>query len=137
MISENAKKELVKMIMHNKDADVDALLSYSFYLLINNNDELSYYFAYSTVLHYGNIYGDYEPLSEFCIIFGYSPILDLLRTEEKYLRTEMQRLIANMFVEGNRYEDKILTSGQKVLFRLIDKKEDYSVVAPTSYGKQN
>lgn len=133
MISDKAKKELVKMIKGDKDADIDALLSYAFYLLIKKKDEISYYFAYSIVFHYSILHDDYTPLNEFSIIFGFSPILNLIKNHS--MQTEMQKLIADIFVECNKYQDKILSSGQKVLYRLINKKDDYSVVAPTSYGK--
>ncbi len=129
------KNEFVKMIRNDNSVNYDALLRYAFYLLISKKDELSLSFAYSIVLHYTKIFEDYKPLAEFSIIFGYSPILELIYNREFRCSSELENALANFYIENNRYNNKILTSGQKIIYRLINEKNDYSVVAPTSYGK--
>lgn len=129
------KNEFVKMVRNDNDVNYDALLRYAFYLLINKKDELSLSFAYSIVLHYTKIFKDYKPLTEFSIIFGYSPILKIIYEHEFRCSSEIENVLANFYIENNRYNNKILTSGQKIIYRLINERNDYSVVAPTSYGK--
>ena len=63
------------------DSKINGLLKYAFYLLIKKTDELSLNFAYSIIINYSLKYQDYKPLIEFSIIFGYSPILDILYNE--------------------------------------------------------
>ena len=57
---------------------IEGLLNYAFYLLIKKKDELSLNFAYSIIINYTLKFKDYNPLIEFSIIFGYSPILNII-----------------------------------------------------------
>ena len=115
---------------------IHGLLNYAFYLLIRKNDELSLNFAYSIIINYTLIFKDYNPLIEFSIIFGYSPILNIIYNKIGIgTSKEIENFIASFYIEDNRYNDKILTSGQKVIYKMIDEQNDYSIVAPTSFGK--
>lgn len=77
-IESSAKKELVKLIKNDESVDKDALLCYAFYLLINGKTELDYYFAYSIVVHFAVQYNESDALYEFALLFGYSPLLDII-----------------------------------------------------------
>ena len=115
---------------------IHGLLNYAFYLLIRKNDELSLNFAYSIIINYTLKFKDYNPLIEFSIIFGYSPILNIIYNKIGIgTSKEIENFIASFYIEDNRYNDKILTSGQKVIYKMIDEQNDYSIVAPTSFGK--
>lgn len=115
---------------------INGLLNYAFYLLIKKTDELSLNFAYSIIINYTLKFRDYNPLIEFSIIFGYSPILNIIYNKIGFTTSkEIENFVANYYIEDNRYNDKILTSGQKVIYKMLDYQNDYSVVAPTSFGK--
>ncbi len=115
---------------------INGLLNYSFYLLIKKKDELSLNFAYSIIINYTLKFKDYKPLIEFSIIFGYSPILNIIYNRIGIVTSkEIENFIANYYIEDNKYNDKILTSGQKVMYKMIESKTDYSIIAPTSFGK--
>ncbi|WP_428026187.1 DEAD/DEAH box helicase [Arcobacter sp.] len=152
-IDNEFKKELIKYLK-DEDANIDILLRYAFFLLINHKDELSFTFSYLIILLYAQKEKDYAPLKEISIIIGNSPILNLLdefekdRTEymninivENEISLEIKSnkylydLLNNLYINTNKYKDKILTSGQKILYRMINETSDYSVIAPTSYGK--
>ena len=115
---------------------INGLLNYVFYLLIRKTDELSLNFAYSIIINYTLKFKDYNPLIEFSIIFGYSPILNIIYNKIGINTSkEIENFIASFYIEDNRYNGKILTSGQKVIYKMLDEQNDYSIVAPTSFGK--
>lgn len=115
---------------------INGLLNYAFYLLIKKQDELSLNFAYSIIINYTLKFKDYKPLIEFSIIFGYSPILNIIYNKIGVTASkEIENFIANYYIEDNKYNDKVLTSGQKIMYRMIDSQTDYSIIAPTSFGK--
>lgn len=131
-----AKKELVKLIKKDTSSDLNALLSYAFYLLISGNTDIEYYFAYSIAVHLAIEYNETEPLKEMAILFGYSPILTILKADKSDIEiSNMLDLVEELFVNTNKHDGKILTSGQKIIYRLVNATSDYSLVAPTSYGK--
>lgn len=134
-LSKEFKYKFVKYLRGENNANIDSLLRYAFFLLINRKDELSLSFAYHIILSYSIKNKDYSPLVEYSIIFGNSPILEILNGKDIEYDSEMEALLVNLYINNNRYKDKILASGQKILYRLINEKNDYSVVAPTSYGK--
>lgn len=131
----SAKKELVKLIKNDEGVDKDALLCYAFYLLINGKTELDYYFAYSIVVHFAVQYNERDALYEFALLFGYSPLLDIIKKNGYENNINIKELVGEVFVNDNIHNGKILTSGQKIIYRLINFNNDYSLVAPTSYGK--
>ena len=152
-INDEIKKELIKYLK-NDSANIDILLRYAFYLLINRKDELSFNFSYLIILLYTQIEKDFAPLKEISIIIGNSPVLNILNEFEKkkveFINPSIidnQELVEgkpvrylfdllnNLYVNTNKYNNKILTSGQKILYRMINEEADYSVIAPTSYGK--
>lgn len=138
MTSELDKKfkfEFAKMIRGDGDVNYDALLCYAFYLLTKRTDELSLNFSYSIILHYTTSTRDYNPLIEFSIIFGFSPVLEIIESGNHEFSNEIEDLLSNYYIADNKYKNKTLTSGQKIIYKLINEKKDYSVVAPTSYGK--
>lgn len=115
---------------------IEGLLNYAFYLLIKKKDELSLNFAYSIIINYTLKFKDYNPLIEFSIIFGYSPILNIIYNKIGVSTDkEIENFIANYYIENNKYNDKILTSGQKIIYRMIETNNDYSIIAPTSFWK--
>lgn len=134
-IEDKFKHELVSYMKNETECDINSLLSYSFYLLTTKNDDLSLYFAYLIVLLFSVKESDFQALSEFSIIFGFSPVLKMVADKKGVYSSEMQNLISEFYINNNYYKEKLLTSGQKILYRLINEKNDYSVVAPTSYGK--
>lgn len=134
-IESSAKKELVKLIKNDEGVDKDALLCYAFYLLINGKTELDYYFAYSIVVHFAVQYNERDALYEFALLFGYSPLLDIIKKNGYENNINIKELVGEVFVNDNIHNGKILTSGQKIIYRLINFNNDYSLVAPTSYGK--
>lgn len=134
-IEPSAKKELVKLIKNDESVDKDALLCYAFYLLINGKTELDYYFAYSIVVHFAVQYNESDALYEFALLFGYSPLLDIIKKNGYENNINIKELVGEVFVNDNIHNGKILTSGQKIIYRLINFNNDYSLVAPTSYGK--
>ena len=77
-LNKDFKYEYVKYLRNGNDANIDSLLRYAFYLLTNSNDDLSLSFAYLIILTYSIKEEDYQPLAEFSIIFGNSPILKIL-----------------------------------------------------------
>ena len=112
------------------------LLKYAFYLLTTKQDELSFNFSYNIIINYCLRTQNFTPLLEFSIIFGYSPILDIIyNTYECGHITEVEKFIGRYYIEDNRHQNKILTNGQKVLYSMIGDECDYSIVAPTSFGK--
>ena len=118
------------------NSKINGILKYAFYLLTKKTDELSLNFAYSIIINYSLKYNDYKPLIEFSIIFGYSPILDIIYNGiGASASKEIENFVANYYIYDNKYNGKILTSGQKVIYRMLDCKKDYSIVAPTSFGK--
>lgn len=118
------------------DSKINGLLKYAFYLLIKKTDELSLNFAYSIIINYSLKYQDYKPLIEFSIIFGYSPILNILYNEVGASTSkEIENFIASYYISDNKLNGKVLTSGQKIIYKMINCKSDYSIVAPTSFGK--
>lgn len=130
-----AKKELVKLIRKDKNIDKDALLCYAFYLLINGKTEIDYYYAYSIVVHFAAYHNEIDALYEFAILFGYSPLINIIREKRYETNSNMKELVGEVFINDNIHNGKILTSGQKIIYRLINFSSDYSLVAPTSYGK--
>lgn len=115
---------------------INGLLNYAFYLLIRKTDELSLNFAYSIIINYTLKFNDYNPLIEFSIIFGYSPILNIIYNKIGINTSkEIENFIASFYIEDNKYNGKILTSGQKVIYKMLGEQNDYSIVAPTSFGK--
>ena len=127
------KKEYIKMLTNN-NPNYDALLTYAFYVIINSNKEIDIEFAYSIILNYSLITYDYEPLYEFSMIMGFAPIIPEISNLVRK-KTINEELLENLYIIDNKYNEKILTSGQIKLFNLIDINKNYSAVAPTSYGK--
>ncbi len=122
--------------LNGDSSKVDNLLKYAFYLLVKKSDELSLNFAYSIIINYTLKFDDYKPLIEFSIIFGYSPILNIIYNDFHFESSrKMKNFIAKFYIEDNRYKNKVLTSGQKIIYKMVNVKSDYSVVAPTSFGK--
>lgn len=68
-------------------------------------------------------------------MFGYSPLLDIIKKNGYENNINIKELVGEVFVNDNIHNGKILTSGQKIIYRLINFNNDYSLVAPTSYGK--
>jgi hypothetical protein len=127
------KIEYVKMIS-KKETDYNMLLSYSFEKIICSNSSEDLTFAYNIILNYSIITEDYNPLYEISLILGFAPIIEII-TQKVSNKTISEKLLENLYLVDNRFSEKILTSGQKKLFSLIDVNNNYSVVAPTSYGK--
>jgi hypothetical protein len=89
------------------NSKIENLLKYAFYLLVKKNDELSLNFAYNIVINYTLKVNDYKPLIEFAIIFGYSPILNMIYNEFNFNSSkEMENFIARFYIEDNKYKNK-------------------------------
>ena len=115
---------------------IDNLLKYAFYIILNEDSDMFLNFAYGIIIKYAIEFDDYKPLLEFAIIFGYSPIIDLIINHRKInIDSEVTKFLSEFYIEDNRYGNKILTSGQKAIYNLIETNHDYSIVAPTSFGK--
>lgn len=127
------KKEYIKMLTKN-NPNYDALLTYAFYVIINSSKEIDIEFAYSIILNYSLITSDYEPLYEFSMIMGFAPIIPEISNAIRK-KTISEEILENLYMVDNKYNGKILTSGQIKLFNLIGIDKNYSAIAPTSYGK--
>lgn len=135
ILNEQFVKDYVEFLKGD-NFKINDLLKYAFYLLINKTDDLSLNFAYCIIINYTLKFNDYKPLIEFSIVFGYSPILNIIYNKIGITTSkEMENFIANFYIEDNKYNDKVLTSGQKIMYKMIDSQTDYSIVAPTSFGK--
>ena len=88
---------------------IGGLLNYAFYLLIKKKDELSLNFAYSIIINYTLKFKDYNPLIEFSIIFGFSPILNIIYNKIGISTDkEIENFIANYYIENNKYNAEIV-----------------------------
>lgn len=109
--------------LNGDDSKVNNLLKYAFYLLVKKSDELSLNFAYNIIINYTLKFGDYKPLIEFSIIFGYSPILNIIYNNFNFESPKgMENFIAKFYIEDNKYKNKVLTSGQKIIYKMMEVK---------------
>lgn len=128
------KDEYIKLIKREK-CDYDVLLRYCIYIIKYENNENLLNFAYEIIIEYTIATKDYEPINEVALILGFAPIINILKQKGYKNNKIFENIISEFYLMDNRYKDKILSSGQKVIYRLVSTETDYSIVAPTSYGK--
>lgn len=133
-IPNEVKNEYIKMIKKEK-CDYDLLLRYCLYIIYYEKNENLLNIAYEIIVQYTIVTKDYEPISEISMILGFAPIINILKKKGYKNKRLFENIIEEFYLRDNSYKGKILSSGQKIIYKLIDFKEDYSIVAPTSYGK--
>ncbi len=122
--------------MKGDKSKIDSLLRYAFYIITKEEDEMFLNFAYGLLIRYAIDFSEYKPLLEFAIIFGYFPVIDIITNKYKaVLNSEFANLLFEFSIESNTFENKVLTFDQQTMFNLINIDNDYSLVAPTSFGK--
>ena len=133
-IPDIVKEQYISLIKREK-CDYDLLLRYCFYVITYEKDENLLSFVYEIIIEYTLATKDYDPINEISIILGFAPILDILKKKGYKNNNIFENIMTEFYLNDNKYKDKILSSGQKIIYRLINSNEDYSIVAPTSYGK--
>lgn len=133
-IPNEVKNEYIKLIKKEK-CDYDLLLKYCLYIVYYEKNENLLNFAYEIIVQYTIITKDYDPISEISLILGFAPIIKILKEKGYKNKKLFKNIIEEFYLRDNLYKGKILSTGQKIIYRLIDFEEDYSIVAPTSYGK--
>ena len=128
------KDEYLKLIRRD-NCDYDILLRYCFYVIAYENNENLLNFIYEIIIEYTMATKDYEPITEISMILGFAPIISITRKKGYYSNKLFKNIISEFYLKDNIYKNKILSSGQKIIYRLISTEEDYSIIAPTSYGK--
>lgn len=128
------KDEYLKLIKRD-NCDYDILLRYCFYVIAYENNENLLNFVYEIIIEYTMATKDYEPITEISMILGFAPIISITRKKGYYSNKLFKNIISEFYLKDNIYKNKILSSGQKIIYRLISAEEDYSIIAPTSYGK--
>lgn len=128
------KDEYLKLIKRD-NCDYDMLLRYCFYIIAYENNENLLNFVYEIIIEYTIATKDYEPITEISMILGFAPIISITQKKGYYSNKLFKRIISEFYLKDNIYKNKILSSGQKIIYRLISVEEDYSIIAPTSYGK--
>lgn len=122
--------------MKDDKTKIDSLLRYAFYIITKENNEMFLNFAYGILIKYAIDFEDFKPLLEFAIIFGYYPIIDIILNKyNAKVDSKLINLLLEFNIETNTLDNKILTSGQQSIFSLLNVDNDYSLVAPTSFGK--
>lgn len=133
-IPNKIKDEYLKLIKRD-NCDYDILLRYCFYIIAYENNENLLNFAYEIIIEYTIVTKDYEPITEISMILGFAPIISITQRKGYYSSKLFKKIISEFYLKDNIYKNKILSSGQKIIYRLISTEEDYSIIAPTSYGK--
>lgn len=133
-IPNKVKDEYIKLIKR-EECDYDLLLRYCVYIINYENNENLLRFAYEIIIEYTIVTKDYEPINEISLILGFAPIINILKRKGYTNMKIFENIISEYYLRDNKYKDKILSSGQKIIYRLINSNTDYSIVAPTSYGK--
>lgn len=128
------KDEYLKLIKRD-NCDYDILLRYCFYVIAYENNENLLNFVYEIIIEYTMATKDYEPITEISMILGFAPIIFITRKKGYYSNKLFKNIISEFYLKDNIHKNKILSSGQKIIYRLISAEEDYSIIAPTSYGK--
>lgn len=98
-------------------------------------------FGYNIILQYSILTGNYEPLYDFSVNFGFYPIAELLVDQELIELNSVTDELAKLYInEEYRYKDNIETYDQKKMRATISTDSDINelcLVAPTSYGKSS
>ena len=107
----------------------------------NDNRFTSYAeLAYFIVLKYAINCGDFKPLYDFAISFGYYPIaseiLNLNLIERNNINLGIDEYKLKRFVVNNQYTRTIEQEVEAIKF-LRDESKEKSFIAPTSYGKSS
>ena len=106
----------------------------------NNNEENGQKgyleLAYALILQYSAVYNDFEPLSDFCIEYGFYPVVDVLdRIKSDKQISEI--LAVSRIRKEYKYKDFVETKQQKSLREYFFETNDKTIClsAPTSFGK--
>jgi hypothetical protein len=107
----------------------------------NDNRFTSYAeLAYFIVLKYAINYGDFKPLYDFAISFGYYPIaseiLNLNLIESNNIKLGIDQYKLKRFVVNKQYTRTIEQEVEAIKF-IRDESKEKSYIAPTSYGKSS
>lgn len=98
-------------------------------------------FAYALILKYSLKTGNYHPLYDFSVNFGFYPISDLLISLELIELNSIKDELSKMYIdETYAYKDIIETHDQKKMRDSLVVDSDINevcLVAPTSYGKSS
>ena len=129
-IPNKIKDEYLKLIKRD-NCDYDILLRYCFYIITYENNENLLNFAYEIIIEYTIVTKDYEPITEISMILGFAPIISITQRKGYYSSKLFKKIISEFYLKDNIYKNKILSSGQKIIYRLISTEEDYSIIAPT------
>lgn len=95
--------------------------------------------GYRIIVRYGNLFNDYTPLYDVAINLGYIPIAKFIQAkhigednnEDKFYNSFMYS-----HIESYKIQNYYLSYGQRILAEFSrSNKENYVLVAPTSYGK--
>lgn len=133
-IPNKIKDEYLKLIKRDS-CDYDLLLRYCFYIIAYEKNEHLLNFVYEIIIEYTIATKDYEPITEISMILGFAPIISITQKKGYYSNKLFKKIIAEFYLKDNIYKNKVLSSGQKMIYKLIPVEEDYSIIAPTSYGK--
>ncbi|MCK5613674.1 DEAD/DEAH box helicase, partial [Candidatus Pacearchaeota archaeon] len=96
-------------------------------------------FAYSIILRYSLTSGDYRPLYDFSVNFGFYPITEAIlkqnlveqNIEDSFIRSELES-----FRHQSGYIETFHQSDQRKKF-MDDKAHEKAYIAPTSFGKSS
>lgn len=133
-IPNEVKNEYIKLIKR-EECNYDLLLRYCLYIIYYERNENLLNMAYEIIVQYTIVTKDYEPINEISMILGFAPIINILKKKGYKNKRIFENIIEEFYLRDNLYKGKILSSGQKIIYKLINFEEDYSIVAPTSYGK--
>lgn len=122
---------------NQSDQSIVMLLRNAVYFL-NYGDVFIRRLGYSIIVRYSNKFLDYKPLYDVAINSGFIPIAKFI--ESKYLNLGEPDKFFNLFLtaikENYRQQNVYLSYGQKVLSTFAaENKDNFVLVAPTSYGK--
>ena len=104
---------------------------------VGENEQKGYLeLAYALILQYSFKYQDVEPLNDFCIGYGFYPVVDALDKLKGY-KNISEVLTAHRIKKEYTYNDFIETKQQKLLRRYFfsTKAKTVCLSAPTSFGK--
>lgn len=104
------------------------------------NENMSYLeLAYYIILKYSLIHDDYKPLYDFCLNFGFYPIVKYIRDKELLEDAGIEDLIVESNVKKYIHRNITETLEQSKIRSkvLTDNSAEFSLIAPTSFGKSS
>lgn len=103
----------------------------------DKNNKMFFEISYEIIARYSVYTGDYKPLYDFAINYGFFPIVDYITEHDIDFKQSVADIINKVNIDNFRTEKFLPTLQQHNAYSgvLKDENNDISFVAPTSFGK--